>query len=310
MTADENRDEVRMETMDEEKKSVQLKVFKRRWFMLGVICLANLSNAINWICFSSIADHVATYYAISFDRVNWLSLVYMVVSIVFGLASCLLIDLLGIRESIYLGVLFNFVGSLVRIFSLDIWQPDRYFVVLLVGQLLCSLSQPFFMFVTTKFATSWFAENQRGLANTVALGSNVLGTLIGALVSPMLVTKAPEKSGLSELSIMLIIFASLAAVPLIMSVFVRQSLPDLPPSLSSSTSQAKHKENPIVNSRKNKILSSFFNYTKELKSLFSNKNVVVRCVCCGAGVGIFNALTTLTQQIFTVRCYTNDGNSF
>ena len=48
------------------------------------------------------------------------------------------------------------------------------------GQVLCSLAQPFVMFVTTKFANSWFTENQRALANTVALSSNTFGVLIGA----------------------------------------------------------------------------------------------------------------------------------
>jgi hypothetical protein len=75
----------------------KIKVYKIRWYILMCICLANISNAINWINFSSIADLTGQFYAVDYELVNYLSLVYLILSTPAGFFSFWLIDTFGVR---------------------------------------------------------------------------------------------------------------------------------------------------------------------------------------------------------------------
>jgi hypothetical protein len=75
----------------------KIKVYKIRWYILLCICLANISNAINWINFSSIADFTGQFYAVDYELVNYLSLVYLILSTPAGFFSFWLIDTFGVR---------------------------------------------------------------------------------------------------------------------------------------------------------------------------------------------------------------------
>lgn len=177
-------------------QKTEIKTYKLRWFILIVICLINMSNAINWICYSAISNYTALFYNVDYTKVNFLSLIYLIITVPAGFVSFVIIDYFGIRSSLNLAGWLNFVGSFLRVLS-SIDQADgislvpltyKYYV-LMVGQVLCSLAQPFVMFVTTKFANSWFTENQRALANTVALSSNTFGILIGAFGKKIIIFK-------------------------------------------------------------------------------------------------------------------------
>lgn len=74
-------------------------LYKRRWFILFVLCLLNCSNAVLWLTFAPVADQTAEYLKVSLDLVNWLSLVYMVVAIFFSFITTWMLDSLGLRFS-------------------------------------------------------------------------------------------------------------------------------------------------------------------------------------------------------------------
>jgi hypothetical protein len=100
-----------------ENNTNNIKVYKMRWYILTVICLANISNAINWINFSPIADYTGDFYSIDFDKVNYLSLIYLITATPAGFFSFWLIDSFGVKLSLNLGSWFNLIGSLVRLLS-------------------------------------------------------------------------------------------------------------------------------------------------------------------------------------------------
>lgn len=113
-----------------------------RWFILSAICFANISNAINWINFSPIADYTGDFYSVDFEQVNYLSLIYLITSTPAGFFSFWLIDSFGVRLSLNLGSWFNLIGSIVRLVSaLDmpdgtpIISHDYKYTVLFSGKL-------------------------------------------------------------------------------------------------------------------------------------------------------------------------------
>lgn len=113
-----------------------------RWFILTVICMANISNAINWINFSPIADFTGKFYSTDFDHVNWLSLVYLIASTPAGFFSFWFIDNFGVRSSLNIGSWINLLGGIVRLASaIDLADgtpliPSNYkYTILIIGLL-------------------------------------------------------------------------------------------------------------------------------------------------------------------------------
>lgn len=308
------------------ENGITIKTYKLRWFILLVICLVNISNAINWIGYSAIADFTGQFYSVGYTKVNFLSLVYLIASVPTGLISFLIIDYFGIRSSINVAGWLNFIGSSIRaLSSIDkadgdpLVPQDIKYPILMLGQVFCSLAQPFIMFVTTKFANSWFKEGERALANTVALGSNTLGVLIGAFMSPLIVTDTNYNSGfLSQMCQLNLITCGISLVPALLATFITKSNPPTPPSYSalanlrfqnSGASLAINNEDTIQD--KISFKQNFSIYISQISKLVNSFHYILLFLSFGIGLGIFNALTTLIEQILCVRGYNdNDAGIF
>jgi FLVCR family MFS transporter 7 len=300
---------------------IGIKTYKLRWFILTVICLINMSNAINWICYSAIADFTGKFYSIDYDQVNFLSLIYLIITVPAGFVSFIVIDYFGVRSSLNLAGWLNFVGAFLRVLSsIDeadgkpLIPKDYKFFVLMFGQVLCSLAQPFVMFVTTKFANSWFTENQRALANTVALSSNTFGILIGAFISPLIVKS--ELTYQQEMSTLNFITCGCSLLPAILAAFITRSTPPTPPSYAAIQALRNNADEWNVNSNNNnnneesaRTLTFRENlrvYFEQIGKLLKSMYFILLILSFGLGLGLFNALTTLLQQVLCVRGYTDD----
>jgi FLVCR family MFS transporter 7 len=308
---------------DQDSSSKTIRVYKLRWYILIVICLANIANAINWICYSAIADFTGRFYSINYDYVNYLSLIYMIIAVPTGFFSFWLIDNFGIRTSINLGCWFNFLGAGLKLSSsIDmadgrpLIQKEYQYTVLMIGQSLCAIAQPFLIFITTKFANSWFADNQRALANTIALGSNTLGVLIGAFISPQIVNS--EVDFVSEMCLLHIICLVVSLIPALMGCFILTSTPKQPPSYSAILSNNNMPsagnqyiiDGQLQQQNQGSFMQNFKIYLSECGKLLRSKDFIILCLCFGFSLGLFNALSTLIQQIMCVRGYTDEDAGY
>lgn len=297
--------------------STKIKVYKMRWYILLCICMANISNAINWINFSSIADFTGQFYKIDYELVNYLSLVYLILATPAGFFSFWLIDTFGVRSSVNIGSWFNFIGAGVRLLSaLDmangepIVSQSYKYPILLFGQCLCALAQPFIMFVATKFANTWFADDQRALANTIALGSNTLGILIGALISPIIV-ESPN-AFVSEMCLLHLVSFTISLAPAVLSCFITRSTPPTPPSYSALVTRQEQTSSLssqyLINSSDNLVetKTSFKVYLGQVGKLLKSKDFLILFFSFGLALGLFSTLTTLIEQIFCTRGYSDE----
>ncbi|XP_070318635.1 solute carrier family 49 member A3 isoform X2 [Odocoileus virginianus] len=163
------------------------RTYARRWVFLLVISLLSYSNATLWLSFAPVADTIARHFLLSTEQINWLSLVYLVVSIPSGVVAIWVLDSVGLRWATTLGAFLNFSGSVIRsipCMAIGIQDP---FVLLLGGQSLCALAQTLVIFSPAKLAALWFPEHQRATANMIGTMSNPLGILVANLLSPILV---------------------------------------------------------------------------------------------------------------------------
>lgn len=259
------------------------KVYKRRWFLLLVVCLLNCSNAMLWLTFAPVADITAEYFHTSLDRVNWLTLVFLVIAVPFGLLGIWILDTVGLKCAVILCAWLNMVGSVIRIFSIISFLNlgSLNFVYLLIGQCLCAMAQPLICFAPTKLAAVWFPDHQRATANMIASMSNPLGLLIANLLSPAIVREA------KDIPLMLEIYAGPAAFGCILATAgVHASVPPTPPSAS-----ADHADLP--------------SFCKGLKMLMRNKPFIILALCTGGGIALFTCFSALLEQILCVNGYSD-----
>ncbi|XP_051513605.1 solute carrier family 49 member A3-like [Myxocyprinus asiaticus] len=263
--------------------AAQFTVYRRRWFILSVLCLLNCSNSVLWLTFAPVADQTAQYLRVSLDQVNWLSLVYMVVAIPFSFITTWMLDTLGLRFSLILGSWLNMLGSILRVVGILSCIPEwAVFPLVMGGQTLCALAQPLVIFAPTKLAALWFPDHQRATANMIASMANPLGLLFANIFSPMIIRYT------NNLLMLLFIYAIPATVACFLAtVGIRERVPPTPPSASVVTSSTKP-------------------FLQGIKLLLRNKAYLILLVCFGSGIGIFTCFSTLLEQILCVKGYSND----
>lgn len=261
---------------------VEYKVYKRRWFVLLVLCLLNLSNATLWLSFAPVASQTASFLNVSLAQVNWLSLVFMIVSIPLSLGTTWMLDALGLRITLIVGSWLNMVGALVRFVGTSLEQPqeDRYPVVFL-GQTLSALAQPLIIFTPTKLAALWFPEHQRATANMLASMSNPLGLLVANIVSPLLMS---NYNSIPTVALSYTVPACLSC--LLATAGVRSSAP---PTAPSASAQSSHE--PFIHG---------------LKLLMKNRAYLILLLCLGSGIASFTCFSSLLDQILCVQGYSTD----
>ncbi|XP_043761832.1 solute carrier family 49 member A3 isoform X1 [Cervus elaphus] len=258
------------------------RTYARRWVFLLVISLLSYSNATLWLSFAPVADTIARHFLLSTEQINWLSLVYLVVSIPSGVVAIWVLDSVGLRWATTLGAFLNFSGSVIRSIPCMAIGTQDPFVLLLGGQSLCALAQTLVIFSPAKLAALWFPEHQRATANMIGTMSNPLGILVANLVSPILV-KTEE-----DIPLMLgtyILPAGLAF--LLATACLWESVPPTPPSVGAAQSTS-------------------LSFLAGLKLLTRNKAYIILAVCFGGGIGIFSSFLALLEQVLCVNGYSSE----
>ncbi|XP_027029363.1 solute carrier family 49 member A3 [Tachysurus fulvidraco] len=265
------------------KTALEFRLYKRRWFMLLVLCLLNCSNSVLWLTFAPVADQTAEHLHVTLDQVNWLSVVYMVVAIPLSFITTWMLDTWGLRPTMILGSWLNMAGGVLRVVGVLSYLPEyTHFPIVMAGQTLCSLAQPLVIFSPTKLAALWFPEHQRTTANMIASMSNPLGLLFVNIFSPLILSRT------NSLFMLLLIYAIPAfVICCLATVGIQESVPPTPPSASADSSSSEP-------------------FLQGIKLLLKNKAYMILLVCFGSGIGIFTCFSTLLEQILCVKGYAND----
>ncbi|NXH20773.1 S49A3 protein, partial [Bucco capensis] len=242
------------------------------------------SNLQLWLTFAPVANEIAAYFHITLEMVNWLSIVYLLISIPFGLVATWVLDRVGLRCAVILSAWLNMMGSIIRMFSIMkfLSLSSQSYWYLFIGQCLCALAQPLIIFSPTKLAALWFPDHQRATANMMASMSNPLGILIANVLSPALV---PEEK---HIPLMLGVYAIPAVTACALAtVGIHDKVPPTPPSASASNSTSQ----PFLTG---------------LKMLLRNKSYIILAVCFGGGIGTFTCFSALLEQILCEKGYSNE----
>eukprot|EP00005_Dracoamoeba_jomungandri_P003517 CAMPEP_0174258512 /NCGR_PEP_ID=MMETSP0439-20130205/7488_1 /TAXON_ID=0 /ORGANISM="Stereomyxa ramosa, Strain Chinc5" /LENGTH=437 /DNA_ID=CAMNT_0015342045 /DNA_START=49 /DNA_END=1362 /DNA_ORIENTATION=- len=254
------------------------KSYKIRWFHLLLFILLTVANAITWITFSPISDKVQDFYDLDSNiYVNLLSISFMIVYIPLTFPASWAIDQIGLRFGLLTGAFFTFIGAWVRVCG------EWSFYPIYVGQILAAIGQPFILNAPPSLALSWFPENQRTVATTIASVANPVGVGIGFLLPPAFVTWP------NDIPFMLFIQACIVSALVVPFVLFFRSEPKTPPSAGASRDY-------------NAETDAFW---PSLKLIASNWNFYFLFLVTGFGLGSFNTLATVINELIEPYGYSN-----
>ncbi|CAB3400215.1 unnamed protein product [Caenorhabditis bovis] len=259
----------------------EYRVYPKRWIYLLAACLINFSNGNTWITFAAITFYTNDYYANN-NAALLFNVIFMVLSIPVGFLACWWIDKFGLRSAYHIGAWSNLIGNIVRLVASGSFvDPSLRFPIAFTGQAIAAFAQPFVMFLPTKLAAYWFADNERATANTLASMSNPIGIAIMYSMAPVFVNKSTPDNFFN----MNIAVTAVAVVPVLLSFFVNRSKPPTP----STPSKGNDIQCP--------------SFLEGVKICFKSKAYMVLALCLGGGVGLFNALYNNLQPALCVKGY-------
>uniref|UniRef100_A0AC35U8J4 MFS domain-containing protein n=1 Tax=Rhabditophanes sp. KR3021 TaxID=114890 RepID=A0AC35U8J4_9BILA len=257
------------------------RVYWTRWIVLLSVVLVNFSNAMTWITYAPITYHTQDFYKNS-NAALFLNGIFLVVSIPVGIFTMYIMDKWGLKPSILIGAGFNLVGNLLRVVSaIDSIDTNIRFALVMSGQTLAAIAQPFIMYLPTKMSAYWFPESQRAFSNTLASMSNPLGIAVMYALSPQIVTNTHPTAFLTLNGAV----AAIAVVTAVVACLVPGSKPPTPVSIAS-----ENKIEPLA-------------FLAGVKRCGTSKSFIVLSIILGGAIGLFNTLYNNLQPALCVRGY-------
>lgn len=263
---------------------MEFKQYPKRWAILVMIVLLQISNGILWITFAPIVTYARNYYDTDVFIIDGLSLVFMAVFVPLGFAASWALNTLGLRRSVVVFAWVNMIGGWVRYLGEFGKTPHERLAIVYVGQILAAIAQPVILDCPTLMAATWFGENERAEANTVASIANPLGIAIGSVVSALLVNKE------SDIGRMLLILAIPASVACVLVTLFISDRPPTPPSASAN--------------------EDTYPFRVGVSMVLRNPAFLILAFSFGSGIGLVSAITTVMGQVVAGNGYTDDDAGF
>ncbi|KAK4879357.1 hypothetical protein RN001_007503 [Aquatica leii] len=266
-----------------------IKTYPKRWTMLMLSVLSSALINMQWIQYSVIADIISKYYNVSYEAVNWTSLVYSLLYIPMAIPGSYFLDKFGLRNAVLTSTMLACLGAWVKIFSI----PQNMFWVVLLGQTIIATSAMFVVSTSAAIAATWFGSKEKSTACSIGIFGGELGVAIGFLIPSLVVTSDSNDATVGRnLFIMLLVIAVITTILFVAQLIFFEEQPWLPPS------------NSEVEKRCNKTPK--INLCKILKQFVTHQSFMIHVISNSIGFGINIAVLALLNQILS--CYYTDAS--
>ncbi|KAH7383358.1 major facilitator superfamily domain-containing protein [Pyrenochaeta sp. MPI-SDFR-AT-0127] len=248
------------------------KVYKRRWLGLAQLVLLNIVVSWDWLTFAPVSTTSAAYFDVSETAINWLSTGFL---FAFVVACPLVVYLLhrGPKDSIMAASVLLFLGNWIRYAGTK--ANGGIFGVVMFGQILTGLAQPFVLAAPTRYSDMWFTERGRVGATALASLANPFGGALAQLINPFL-------GSIPQMVLIVSIISTVACIP---SLFI-PATPPTPPTASSSLSRTS-------------LLES-------IQHMLRSPPFYIVFLTFSTYVGFFNAFSSLLNQILYPYGFSED----
>jgi FLVCR family MFS transporter 7 len=274
----------------------QPRVFGYRFVELAVFSIANAVNAVMWISFAPVTTATSKYYGVTSTLVNLLSVVFLAFYLPATVLSMYVYARFSLRVGLLIGTVLTVIGCWIRYGS----ASSQSYGVLLLGQIFAAIAQPFFTNVPAKVAARWFPAEQRAAACSVGSLFNPIGIAVGTVIPTGFIGQdlLGNPTGFDQ---MLLCEALMATGAFVLVLFFFRDKPDVPPSSSQETLLSHESE-----------LKNGFSMSKlisEARHCLADRDFFILFVTFGIGLGLFNSMTTVIEQLTNPFGATSDDAS-
>ncbi|MFH1851978.1 MAG: MFS transporter [Candidatus Neomarinimicrobiota bacterium] len=254
------------------------RVSSYRWVVLTVFAVINAVVQMQWLTFAPIAREARLFYSATALQIDFLSLIFMLVFLAVCIPASFIIDTYGLRIGVGIGaVLTGIFGLMKGVYA------DSYTLVV-IAQIGLAVAQPFILNAATKVAGVWFPIRERATAVGIATLAQFLGILLVMLLTPLLVVQTVD--GSHTIPAMLMTYGSItAAAAVLLLIFLREK-PAVPPEAGEQVEQFR-------------VLAGF-------KHILRQRDMRLLLLMFFIGLGMFNAISTVIDQICEVKGLTVD----
>jgi len=244
------------------------KLYRYRWVVLALFMFVNLTIQILWISYAPITGPAAAYYGVSDLAIGFLAMSFMIAFIPLSIPVSWAIDTFGFHKTVGVGAALMGVCGILRGLT-----GDNYLMVLLTTIGL-AISQPFLLNAWTKMPALWFAAKERATVVGLVTLSNLAGTAIGMVATPLLA----QTMSIPRVQL---VYGGIAAFSALLFILFTREKPATPPCLAGDDARALMLDG--------------------LKHAFTVKSFWLYLIVSFIGLGIFNGVTTWTESIIRPR---------
>jgi MFS family permease len=254
----------------------QIKLSKYRWVVLISLMMITMMVQVQWLTHAPIARAAEVYYKgrfnpLSFFNIDFLASSYMIIYLIVAIPASYFIDTYGIVKGVGLGVLLAVAGALLKGFS------GESFNMVLAGQVLLAVAQPFTINASTALAARWFPVKERAIATGLATLAQYIGILIAMVVTPMLIVSSSSSPEYGHgIGSMLKIYGIITVVVSITGLLLFREKPPSPPS-----------DETYVR----------VNFIDGIRHIFKLRDMWIMIILFTIGLGVFNAVSSMVDSI-------------
>ncbi len=253
-----------------------IKLSPYRYVVLAVYMFITATVQIQWLTHAPIARAASVFYGGQFNpdsiiNIDFLSMSYMLIFLIFCIPASYVIDTYGIRIGITIGsVLAGSAGLIKGIYG------DN-FTIVLISQIVLSISQPFIINGVTALTVRWFPLKERGLAAGLASLAQYLGIIIVMAITPLfVVTRVGDPLYGSGIKRILLVYGIITAVSALLAIIFIKEKP----------------LHPVDD--KEYVPTPFF---KGITHILSLKDMKITLLLFFIGLGVFNAVSSMVDSI-------------
>ncbi len=244
------------------------KLYKYRWVVLAVFMFINLTIQMLWITYAPITGPAAEFYGVTDRKIGLLAMSFMIAFIPLSIPVSWIIDTYGFKLAVSIGAILMGVFGLLRGFA------GANYTFVLCSTIGIAAAQPFLLNAWTKVPANWFAAGERATAVGMVTLSNLVGTALGMVLTPILT----ETISIPNVQL---IYGGIAAFSALLFVIFAREKPSTAPGPAGSEVRALMLDG--------------------LKHALTVKSFWLYLFVSFVGLGIFNGVTTWVENIIRPR---------
>ena len=179
-------------------------VYPRRWWVLFSYCILNIFNSMIWTTFVSVSDIAQHYFGpsksfySSITGVNMLANIQLALGVFGGIFAFWITKHQRPRRTMLLAAIVTIASTIFKLFGAIFYNslsiPSVY-ALMMVGQGLSGFIQPSITNFPASLSSIWFPVEERDVSTSIASMCSAVGSAIGSLVPPFLVTETENPDG-------------------------------------------------------------------------------------------------------------------